>query len=327
MNSEQIRQKVRTGMGRTTAPPGPARRVPAGAVALRELADPQLLASVEDLDLVARWVVEGFLHGLHRSPYVGFSVDFASHREYIPGDDLRHLNWKLYGRHDRLYIKQYDAETNVDLHLVLDISGSMSVGDKHESKARYAKLLAASLAHLASKQRDAVGLTLFADRVVDHYRARGNIDHILSLMSALAAPHKYPPAKSPRVIHEAAELMPRRGLVVLISDLYYDQAELLSALDHLRHFGHDVLIFQILSPLEREMPVDGAVKLVDAETGETLETIAHEIRDSFAAAVGKWIDELRVGCLARDIDHVPLVTNQPLDRALLDYCIKRSQLF
>ena len=118
----------------------------AAPVKIRELADPQLLASVEDLDLVARWVVEGFLHGLHRSPYVGFSVDFASHREYIPGDDTRHLNWKVYGRQDRLYIKQYDAETNVDLHLVLDISGSMTVGEGAFSKLRYAILLAASLA-------------------------------------------------------------------------------------------------------------------------------------------------------------------------------------
>src|SRR5688572_31266706 len=129
------------------------------APTIREMVDPKLLASVEDLDMVARWVVEGFLHGLHRSPYVGFSVDFASHRQYMPGDDLRHLNWKLFGRQDRLYIKQYDAETNVDLHLVVDISGSMNVGDD-VTKLRYASLLCASLAHLASRQRDAVGLTL-----------------------------------------------------------------------------------------------------------------------------------------------------------------------
>src|SRR5260221_5552841 len=164
----------------------------AAPVQIRELADPGLMASVDDLDLVARWVVDGFAHGLHRSPYVGFSVDFASHREYLPGDDLRHLNWKIYGRQDRLYIKQYDAETNVDLHLVLDISGSMTVGNGEEgmgavSKLRYASLLCACLAHLAAQQRDAVGLTLFADRVVEHFSARGNSDHILSLMSALAA--------------------------------------------------------------------------------------------------------------------------------------------
>lgn len=297
------------------------------AVSLRELVDPSLMASVEDLELVARWVVEGFLHGLHRSPYVGFSVDFASHREYFPGDDLRHLNWKLYGRHDRLYIKQYDAETNVDLHLVLDISGSMTVGDEALSKLRYSALLAASLAHLASRQRDAVGLTLFADNVVEHHRARANTDHILSLLSSLARARPHPKATSPRVLHEAAEMMPRRGLVVVISDLYYDPPELLSALDHFRHFGHDVLVFHVLAPLERRLPIDGAVKLVDAETGEHLETLAHEIRDSFTAAVGKWIDEVHTGCQARDIEHVCLVTDEPLDKALMDYVSKRSQLF
>lgn len=296
-------------------------------VQIRDLADPRLMASLGDLDLVARWVVEGFLHGLHRSPYVGFSVDFASHREYMPGDDLRHLNWKLYGRHDRLYIKQYDAETNVDLHLVLDVSGSMTVGEGELSKLRYAILLCASLAHLASRQRDAVGLTLFSQNVVDHYLARGNSDHILSLMSALAEPREHPPATSPRVLHEVAELMPRRGLVVIVSDLYYDPPELLSALDHFRHFGHDVLLFQVLLPLERQMPIDGAVKLVDAETGESLETLAHEIRGSFTEAVTKWIDDIHLGCQARDMDHVCLTTDQPLDKALMDYFIKRAQLF
>ena len=305
-------------------------------IPMRELADPKNLAAVEDLDLVARWVVEGFAHGLHRSPYVGFSVDFASHREYLPGDDLRHLNWKIYGRQDKLYIKQYDAETNVDLHLVLDVSGSMTVGegperaaekDRTMSKLRYASLLCACLAHLAQQQRDAVGLTLFTDRVVEHFSARGNSDHILSLMSALAAKREHPKAESPVVLHEIAELMPRRGLVVVISDLYFDPPALLSALDHFRHFGHDLVVFQVLAPLERKMPVEGSVKLVDIETGESLETTAHEIRDSFTAAVGRWLDELHLGCLARDIDHACVVTDEPLDQALMDYCTKRSQLF
>ncbi|MBI3865029.1 MAG: DUF58 domain-containing protein [Planctomycetia bacterium] len=307
----------------TAAPPIP----------LRELADPQLLAEVEDLDLVARWLVEGFAHGLHRSPYVGFSVDFASHRDYLPGDDLRHLNWKIYGRQDRLYIKQYDAETNVDLHLVLDVSGSMTVGPEsgaakgQVSKLKYASLLCASLAHLAAQQRDAVGLTLFADRVVEQFRARGGSDHLLSLLSALAAKRDHPRALSPLVLHEIADAIPRRGLVVIISDLYFDPPQLMTALDHFRHYGHDVLLFHVLAPLERRMPVDGAVKLVDVETGEFLETMAHEIRDSFTAAVGTWLDELHTACLARDIDHVNVVTDQPLDEALRDYCFKRSHLY
>lgn len=295
-----------------------------GPVTLRDLADPKLPAGVEDLQFVAQWVVEGFLHGLHRSPYVGFSVDFASHREYMPGDDLRHLNWKLFGRHDRLYIKQYDAETNVDLHIVLDLSASMTVGEAGQHKLRYASILAASLAYLAQRQRDAVGLTLVADRVLEHFQARNNSDHMLSLFTALAKPRKYGRVESPQVLHEAAELMPRRGVVAIISDLYYDEEQLLGALDHFRHFGHDVLVFQILAPVERRLPVDGAIRLIDAETGESLETVAHEIRRSFTAAVDAWIEKLHTACLARDIDHVVLSTDEALERGLLDYFFKRA---
>jgi uncharacterized protein (DUF58 family) len=295
-------------------------------VTLRELSTPEALAAVDDLELLAHGVVEGFLHGLHRSPYIGFSVDFACHREYIPGDDLRHLNWKLFARHDRLYIKQYDAETNVDLHLVVDVSGSMTVGTGAESKRRHAALLAASLAHLAGKQRDAVGLTLFAKQVVEHYPARGNLDHRLSLLAALARPRPHPRADTVRALHEVAELLPRRGLVVLISDLYCDTEELWPALDHFRHVGHDLLVLQVLTPLERRMPADGAVKLVDAETGEPVETLAHEIRESYTRAVDDWLTELHHGCAARGIDHRQFTTDEPLERALADYCWKRSQL-
>ena len=297
------------------------------SVPISELADPNLMASVEDLEVIARGVVEGFLHGLHRSPYVGFSVDFASHREYMRGDDLRHLNWKLYGRHDRLYIKQYDAETNLDLHLVLDMSGSMTVGDSAFLKMRYGTLLSASLAYLATRQRDAVGLTLFANHVAEHFLARNNHDHLLSLLSALSQQRTHPPATSPLVLHEVAELMSRRGFIVLISDLYYEPEELLSALDHFRHYGHDVLVFQVLAPLERRMPIDGAVKLVDVETGESLETLAHEIRDEYTTAVDAWIEQIHTGCMARDIDHVCLTTDQPLETALMDYFVTRAQMF
>jgi uncharacterized protein (DUF58 family) len=298
----------------------------ASRVTLQELSTPEQLAAVEDLELLARGVVEGFLHGLHRSPYVGFSVDFASHREYIPGDDLRHLNWKLFARHDRLYIKQYDAETNVDLHLVVDVSGSMNVGADSESKRRHAALLAASLVHLAARQRDAVGLTLFADRVVEHHPARGNLDHRLSLLASLARPRPHPRANTVRALHEVAELLPRRGLVVLLSDLYCETAELWPALDHFRHVGHDLLVLQVLTPLERRMPADGAVKLVDAETGEIVETLAHEVRDSYTRAVDNWLNELNHGCAARGIDHRQFTTDESPERALTDYCVKRSQL-
>lgn len=294
---------------------------------MQQLADPRRVAMVADLQLIARWVVEGFLHGLHRSPYIGFSVDFVSHRDYIPGDDLRHLNWKAYGRADKLYIKQYDAETNVDLHVMLDISGSMTVGDGALSKLKYASMLAATLVHLAAHQRDAVGLTLFADKVAEHYPPRVNSDHVLSLFAALARARPHPRVDSLKTLHEAAELMPRRGLVVLISDLYYDPDELWLALDHFRHFGHDLLVFQVLAPVERSLPIDGAIRLVGVETGETIDTLAHEIREGFTKAVDEWLDTLHTGCLSRDVDHLLLTTDQPLERGLLDYFAKRSRLY
>src|SRR5438874_6451828 len=149
-----------------------------GAILPRDLVDPRFFANLENLELIARSVVEGFLHGLHQSPYVGFSVEFASHREYLPGDDLRHLNWKLYARHDKLYVKQYDAETNLDCHLVLDVSGSMEARNAGLSKRRYGACLAAAVAHLALKQRDAVGITLFADRVLAHVKPRAKANQL-----------------------------------------------------------------------------------------------------------------------------------------------------
>src|SRR6516164_10875085 len=184
--------------------------------AARELIDPHFFAALEDLELIARTAVEGFLQGLHRSPYVGFSVEFATHREYLPGDDLRHLNWKLYGRQDRLYVKQYDAETNLDLHLLLDWSGSMTTRSGRLSKQRYAACLAAALAHLALKQRDAVGLTLFAGAVLDHLQPRARASQLDEVLNALTRTPARPGAESARVLHEVAGLMPRRGLVVLI---------------------------------------------------------------------------------------------------------------
>lgn len=284
-------------------------------------------AGLEDLDLIARWVVEGFLHGLHRSPYAGFSVEFASHRQYLPGDDLRHLNWKLYGRHDKLYVKQYDAETNVEVHLILDVSRSMTAGEGPVNKFRYSTMLAAALSHLAAGQRDAVGLTLFADRIVRHLRARGSPDHRMEILQTLASTRDHANADTVRILHEVAELMPRRGMIVLISDLYFAAEDLMSALSHFRHFNHDVLVFHVLTPLERGLDTDGSVRFQDMETGEQITTQAHEIRSSFAQAVNQWQAELKTGCLARDIEYVPLQTDMPLDRALHDYLVQRTHLF
>ncbi len=295
--------------------------------AARELIDPQFFATLEDLELIARTAVEGFLQGLHRSPYVGFSVEFASHREYLPGDDLRHLNWKLYGRQDRLYVKQYDAETNLDLHLLLDWSGSMTTRSAGPGKQRYAASLAAALAHLALRQRDAVGLTLFADGILDHLKPRARANQFDEVLDCLTRTPLRPRSESAGVIHEVAELMPRRGLVVVISDLFYEPEEVFAGLDHFRFLGHDVLVFHVLDPLERRLPLQGAVRFHDLETGREVVAQAQEVRPAYEAAVARWLHELEEGCRTRDVELVPLTSDEPLDRALYDYLARRGRHF
>ena len=265
------------------------------------------------------------MHGLHQSPYVGFSVEFATHREYLPGDDLRHLNWKLYARHEKLYIKQYDAETNLDCQIVLDVSASMDARNSLLSKRRYAAALAAAIAHLALRQRDAVGLTLFADVVLEHLRPRARPNQLEEILTAIVTHQQHPAAASARVLHEVAALMPRRGLVVLISDLFYPVEEVFSGIDHFRHQGHDLIVFQVLDPVEDRMTLDGHIRFRDLETGEEIVTQAAEIRAAYDAAVAGWRKELAGGCQGREIDFLTLTTDALLDRALYDYLARRSR--
>jgi len=294
---------------------------------LHEYIDPLLLANIEDLELIARTVVEGFLHGLHKSPYVGFSVEFASHREYLPGDDLRHLNWKLFARNDKLYIKQYDAETNLDCHLVVDVSASMETKSAGISKRRYATMLAAAVAHLALTQRDAVGITLFADRVLADVKPRAKANQLDEILAALVRCPGSAQARSAGVLHEVAELMPRRGLVVLVSDLFFETEEVFSGLDHLRFHGHDLVVFHLLDPVEHRLPLEGQVRFHDLETGDELTTQVDEIRAAYVAAISAWQAELDAGCRGREIDRVAMTTDQPLERALYEYLTRRSQLY
>jgi uncharacterized protein (DUF58 family) len=308
---------------RAKGPGAPGRR----ANLLHEYIDPVLLANLEDLELIARTVVEGFLHGLHRSPYVGFSVEFASHREYLPGDDLRHLNWKLFARNDKLYVKQYDAETNLDCHLVVDVSASMETASTGLSKRRYATMLAAAVAHLALKQHDAVGVTLFAGHVLAHVKPRAKaaqLDEILNTIVRCPGRTRSPSAE---VLHEIAELMPRRGLVILVSDLFFEDGDLFSGLDHFRFHGHDLLIFHVFDPIERRVPLEGHVRFHDLETGAELTTHAGEIRAAYRSAIAGWLAELDAACRGRQIDRVTLTTDEALERALYEYLTRRSQLY
>ena len=293
----------------------------------RELVDPAFFSRLESIELRARAIVAGSMHGLHRSPYLGMSVEFASHREYAPGDDLRHLNWKLYARHDRLYVKEYDADTNLNLYLMVDVSASMACTNGGRSKLHYAAGLAGALAHLAIKQRDAVGLTLFADSVVDHRPPRARADQLDEILAAIARVKTQPADDTGKALHEAAGLARRRGLVVILGDLFGDIDEVVGGLDHLRHLNHEVIIFHILDPVERDLTVDGSVQFRDLESGETLLTQADGVRDTYRQSVAGWLGKVEAECRKRGIDRVELVTTDPPDRALLDYLVKRAKTF
>jgi uncharacterized protein (DUF58 family) len=294
------------------------------ALDTRELVAPAFFSRLESIQLRAQSVVEGFLQGLHRSPYIGFSVEFSSHREYVPGDDPRHVNWRVFARQRRLYVKEYSAETNMNVYLMLDVSGSMECANTGRSKLHYASALAAALAHLALKQRDAVGLTLFADEVVSHIAPRAKAHQLDDILHAIAANEARPVSDAARALHQAAELATRRGMVVIISDLFDDVDALVSGLEHLRFRKHEVLILHVMDPWERDMPLEGNVRFHDLETGEELVTQAEGIQMKYRQAIRDWRTRLDAECRSCAVDRVEMTTDDPLDQVLLDYLVKRA---
>ena len=293
---------------------------------LQQLVDPVFFSQLSNLELRARGIVEGFLHGLHRSPFVGFSVEFASHREYAQGDDLRHVNWKLYARQKRLYVKEFDAETNMNLYLLVDISGSMECASKGRSKLSYGSTLAAALAHLALKQHDAVGITLFADQVVAHLEPRAKPHQLEEVLRAIATTKARPRSDAARALHQAAELCQHRGLVVIISDFFDELPAITRGLDQLRYRQHEVLAFQVWDPWERYLPLEGNICFGDLETRDEITTHAEGVREKYLAVVEGWRNELAREFLNRGIDCVEVTTDDLLDKALLDYLVHRSRV-
>jgi uncharacterized protein (DUF58 family) len=293
----------------------------------RTLIDPGFFSRLESIELRARSIVEGSMHGRHRSPFLGMSVEFASHREYAPGDDLRHLNWMLYARHDRLYVKEYDAETNLNLHLLVDASASMACANSGRSKLQYAATLAAAIAHLALKQGDAVSLTLFADEVIAHLPPRAKANQLDAILAALSNARPKPATDNDRALHQAAGMIGRRGMVVLLGDLFGDLDAIVGGLDHLCYLNHEVVVFHVMDPYERDLSVDGHIRFQDMESGETLTTQAEAIRAAYVKTVGDWRDRLETECRKRAIDRIELTTVEPPDQALFGYLVRRARTF
>jgi uncharacterized protein (DUF58 family) len=285
---------------------------------------PEVLAKVNSLELVARWVVEGFISGLHRSPYLGFSTDFAEHRQYMPGDDTRHLDWKLLARTDRLFIKKYQADTNTQIHLLLDASASMSYASGDVSKLQYAQFLAASLAYLGVRQHDSVGLTVFNEEAIEHVPPLSRTGHLRTLLGVIDRLEAGKGTRLSEQLHRAAELLKRRGVVVVISDFYDDAAAIIEGLQHLRFRGNDVIVFHTLDRQEIEFEFDDSVVLEDSETEEQLHVIPEALRDEYLRLMGNHINALRDGTTGSRIDYELLKTSEPLDLALSAYLHSRS---
>jgi uncharacterized protein (DUF58 family) len=285
--------------------------------------DPKALARIRDLELVARGVVEGFVSGLHRSPWLGVSVDFAEHRPYQPGDDIRRVDWRVYARSDRFYVKQFEADSNANFMILLDASSSMRFGTAGLTKLDYGRMLAACLAWLARGQRDRIGLMTFAGRVLDVVPPGArNLEPILHALDRVgeggAGTLREP-------LQRAAQLSRRRGLVAVISDFYEDPEEVQRAVAALGWRGSDVMAFHVLDPAERELPFDEAQPFEDMESGERIGVAPDAIRGSYQALVAEHVKALERRLESGRAEYVLLDTREPLDRALARFLTRRQR--
>ncbi len=294
----------------------------------RAFLDPNVVARLAHLDVRARLVVEGFIAGMHRSPFHGFSVEFAEHRPYMPGDPIKNLDWKVWARSDRFLVKQYTEETNLRCHLLVDLSGSMGFKSERAAmtKLEYAQSLAAALSYLMLHQQDAVGVMLFADQPLSYVPPRAVRSHLDVLLKTLDGLEPRGRTRLGPVLHHLAERIKRRGLVILCSDLMDRPDEVLSALQHFRHRNHEVIVFHVLDPNEIEFPYTDTATFVDLESGERLTTEPWEIARRYREKLEAWSEFYRRNCRERRIDYVPLDTRTPFDRALLAYLEKRARL-
>ena len=289
--------------------------------------DPAVIARMGSMELRARTIVEGFLIGLHRSPYNGFSVEFSEYRQYMPGDDLSLLDWKLYARTDRYYVKKFEEESNLDCHLLLDVSGSMGYGSADVSKQEYGAYLAASLAYLMNRQRDAVGLMLFAEQVLTHLPASARPGHLRRLLLALDRVESGRGSNLSKPLNRLADALSRRGMVVLISDLLDEPEQVVTGLRHLRFRGSDVIVFHLLDPAELTFPFDRATRFQDLETDDEVLAVPSTVREFYLKEMQDLIAYYERELRLAGMDYCLVDTSKPLDLALLSYLGKRSRLY
>jgi len=293
---------------------------------MNQYLNPEVIARAQALGVKARTLVEGLRVGDHKSPYRGFSVEFVQHREYVPGDDIRHIDWKGYGRSERYTIKQYEQETNFAAHLLVDASRSMLYGEGATNKLEYAKILAAALAYVVIHQRDSVSLNVFDAAWRTRLPASGQPGHIQTILYTLEDVRPAEKTSIAPLLHDLAQQLRRRGLVFLISDCFDDVEALMGGLQHLRYGGQEVTVFHVLHPDEMEFPFNGMVKFDGMDDGIKLLTRPQLIRPAYQRALQAYLQELQLGCEHNRCDYVPMSTGRPLAEALTEYLARRLRV-
>ncbi|MFH1824519.1 MAG: DUF58 domain-containing protein [Candidatus Firestonebacteria bacterium] len=290
--------------------------------------DPKVLAKIRPMELKAKYVVEGFMTGLHKSPYKGFSVEFAEYRQYMPGDEIRYIDWRVFGRSDKFFIKEFEEETNLRCYITLDVSESMGYKSKKSAltKLEYASYLAASLAYFMTHQRDGAGLVAVDNDIRNFIPASMKTGHLHSVLVTLEKIKLGGISKMAPILHNLAEIYLKRGLVCLISDLFDDADAVIEALKHFRFRGHEVILFHVLDYDEIEFPFTGLTKFEEMETKTELITLPNALRQNYLKQLNAFINRYKAECLTSDIDYVLLNTSKPLDFALMQYLAKRAGL-
>jgi uncharacterized protein (DUF58 family) len=289
---------------------------------------PEVIRQVARLDLRAKFIVEGFLAGLHASPFQGFSVEFSEHRKYVPGDDPKDLDWNVYAKTERYYVKKFQAETNLTGYLAMDLSASMGWTYRQElTKFEYAICLAAALGYLMIHQQDPVGLVTFDTKLQGNVPPRSKRSHLGAILSVLANLKPTGQTDVAGALHQLAALVRGRGLVMVFSDLLTEPAPVLESLHHLRHRGHEIILFHILDEAEVHFPFEGLIEFEDVESPDRLTLDAKGMRADYLQAVGEFRDTYREECARAGVDFVPMDTSVSFDKALLEYLVQRQRRF
>ncbi|MDO8137018.1 MAG: DUF58 domain-containing protein [Candidatus Brocadiales bacterium] len=288
--------------------------------------DPVTLSKISNLTLRARSVVEGTLTGIHKSPHKGASIEFLEHKEYSPGDEIKHIDWKVLGRSDKYYLKQFEEETNLRAYILLDTSGSMGYGSGAMSKLEYSATLAACLCYLLLMQSDAVGLVLFGKDLIKYIPPRSKGSHLQALLQVLEGLKAQGTSNLPGVLNEFAEKEPRRSLIIILSDFFDNIPEVLKSLRQFKQRKNEIVLFHVLDSYELEFPFDKLTLFESMEDSNQVLAEPSTIRDSYMAELSRFMEELRQGCLEEQIDHWLINTSTPLDRALLKYLSTRDRL-